>query len=187
MSSSRRRRRHFSDSGENTSQSRKEGQASRKAKETGDRLRREHFLKPDSDQIDLNVLLDAVLDINDKLRKQEQKNCNGYGKSDGDFDSPCSTRTSAKGKEGRILQKKSNPSSRSERQNFSFRNDQVYDIDRENQRLLREITHRRVRSATTRDRKSHKSVNEPFRLLASSEVNRRRFQKKIDEENQVKI
>ena len=150
---------------------------------TGDRLQREHFLKPDSDQIDLNLLLDAVLDINDKLRTQDQDGISYSREYTGDGDSVCTSKSSKK----QFKLTEDTPRRREARQNYSFRNEQVLAIDIENQRLLREISRPRPRSAiSTRDRKSKNSVHEPVRLLTSSEVNRKRFQRRIDEENQVK-
>lgn len=185
MSSSRRRRRHLQGSDENNSESRNETQTYRHEEKTGDRLQREHFLKPDSDKIDLNLLLDAVLDINDKLRTQEQDTASG--KLDDDCESVCTSRSLRKQKDDRFLQRKLNQSSssQSERKNFSFKNDQVFDIDRENQRLLSQIARRRPRSAASTDRKFHKTTQVPVRIKTSSEVNRQRFQRRIEEENQV--
>lgn len=185
MSSSRRRRRHLQDSDENTSESRNETKTYRHEEKTGDRLQREHFLKPDSDKIDLNLLLDAVLDINDRTQEQDSAS----GKLDDDCETVCTSRSLRTQKDDRFLQRNANQScsqsSQSERQNFSFRNDQVFDIDRENQRLLSQIARRRPRSAASIDRKFHKTTQEPVRIPTSSEVNRKRFQKRIEEENQV--
>ena len=154
--------------------------SNRHEQKTGDRLQREHFLKPDSDQIDLNLLLDAVLDINDKLRTQEQDIKREYI---GDGDSVCTSKSSKK----QFKLTEDTPTRREARQNYSFRNEQVLAIDIENQRLLREISRPRPRSAvSTTDRKSKNTVHEPVRIITSSEVNRKRFQRRIDEENQVK-
>ena len=166
-----------------TAVSRVNGDAKRQPKETGDRLQREHFLKPDSDQIDLNLLLDAVLDINDKLKTQEQDTSSCGGKYPVDCESVCTSRSSKK----TFKSAQETPRRSETRQNYSFRNDEVLAIDIENQRLLREISRPRPRSAiSTRDRKLRSTVNEPIRILTSSEVNRKRFQRRIDEENQVK-
>ena len=157
--------------------------SNRHEQKTGDRLQREHFLKPDSDQIDLNLLLDAVLDINDKLRTQEQDGSSYAREYTGDGDSVCTSKSSKK----QFKLTEDTPRRREARQNYSFRNEQVLAIDIENQRLLREISRPRPRSAvSTRDRKSKNTVHEPVRIITSSEVNRKRFQRRIDEENQVK-
>ena len=153
-----------------------------KTKEKGDRLQREHFLKPDSDEIDLNLLLDAVLDINDKLRTQEQGTTSCTRKYTEDCDSICTSKSSKKP----LKSTQEIPKKCETRQNFSFRNEQVLAIDIENQRLLREISRPRPRSATsTRDKTLRNTLHEPFRIRTSSEVNRKRFQRKIDEENQA--
>ncbi|XP_028405196.1 cilia- and flagella-associated protein 97-like [Dendronephthya gigantea] len=158
---------------------------SKEIKETGDRLQREHFLKPDSDQIDLNLLLDAVLDINDKLRTQEQDPSSYAGmprKYTGDCDSVCKSHSSKK--QFHLTQEI--PKRSENRRNFSFRNEQVLAIDMENQRLLREISRPRPCSAvSTRKEKFKNIVHEPVRIKTSSEVNRKRFQRRIDEENQA--
>ena len=159
-----------------------DGYINTQAKETGDRLQREHFLKPDSDQIDLNLLLDAVLDINDKLRTQEQDTSSNARKYTGDCDSVCTSKSSSKP----FKSTQEAPKRHESRQNFSFRNEQVLAIDMENQRLLTEISRPRPRSAvSTRDRKLRNTVHEPIRLKTSSEVNRKRLHRRIDEENQV--
>jgi hypothetical protein len=183
MASSRTKdRRHLSrDSDENNAEFHGNEHGDSKATETGDRLQREHFLKPDSDQIDLNLLLDAVLDINDKLRTQEQDTSSCVKNYTEDCESVCTSRSSKKA----LKSTQETPKKRENRQNFSFRNEQVLAIDIENQRLLREIS--RPRSAvSTRDKMLKKVVHEPVRLKTSSEVNRKRFQRRIDEENQVR-
>lgn len=175
-------RRNSCDSDGNNAELHGYSDSNRHEQKTGDRLQREHFLKPDSDQIDLNLLLDAVLDINDKLRTQEQDGSSYARECTGDGDSVCTSKSSKK----QIKLPEDTPRRRETRQNYSFRNEQVLAIDIENQRLLREISRPRPRSAiSSRERKSKNTVYEPVRLLTSSEVNRKRFQRRIDEENQV--
>jgi hypothetical protein len=175
-------RRTSRDSDENNTELHGNECANRQEKETGDRLQREHFLKPDSDQIDLNLLLDAVLDINDKLRSQEEDTSSYARKYTEDCDSVCTSKSSRKP----FKSTQETPRRREARQNFSFRNEQVLAIDVENQRILREIGRPRPRSAvSTRDRKLKNTVHEPVRIKTSSEVNRKNFQRRIDEENQV--
>ena len=168
-----------------------------------DRLKKEHFLHPNSDQIDLNLLLQAVLDINEKLNDREsERNIEGSGtqamstsknesanvKRGQDFNDTAS-RHSAASSASRSSRPRSavnlNESRRPaplERKNMSFSNTKVDAIDRENQRLLREITRTRGRPKSAQPRKP---VSEPLRVQTSSEVNRYRFQRKVDMENQV--
>ena len=168
-----------------------------------DRLKKEHFLHPNSDQIDLNLLLQAVLDINEKLNdKETERNIEGSEtramstskaesasvKREQDFDDTAS-RHSAVSSASRSSRPRSavnlNESRRPaplERKNMSFSNTKVDAIDRENQRLLREITRTRGRPKSAQPRKP---VSEPLRVQTSSEVNRYRFQRKVDMENQV--
>lgn len=168
-----------------------------------DRLKKEHFLHPNSDQIDLNLLLQAVLDINEKLNDRESegniegsetramstsKNESASVKREQDFDDTAS-RHSAASSASRSSRPRSavnlNESRRPaplERKNMSFSNTKVDAIDRENQRLLREITRTRGRPKSAQPRKP---VSEPLRVQTSSEVNRCRFQRKVDMENQV--
>lgn len=166
---------------------------------TEDRLKREHFLHPNSDQIDLNLLLQAVLDINEKLNdKQEDrmadetrtttsKNDWESSKKERDFDdnasrhSSGSTASRTRPRSAVHLNESRRPPPL-ERKNMSFSNTKVDAIDRENQRLLKEITRTRGRPKSAQPRKV---ISEPLRVQTSSEVNRYRFQRKVDMENQV--
>lgn len=176
---------------------------------TDDRLRKEHFLLPNSDQIDLNLLLQAVLDINEKLNEKPterskleesrggptSKNDLESIQKDRDFDDTASrhssvssvSRHSSVSSASRSRPKSAvqlNESRRPrppDRKNMSFSNTTVDAIDRENQRLLREITRTRGRPKSAQPRKV---VSEPLRVQTSSEVNRYRFQRKVDMENQ---
>jgi len=167
---------------------------------TDDRLRREHFLHPNSDQIDLNLLLQAVLDINEKLNdKQADKMEEGVRtaaskndwevvKKGKDFDdtasrhSSVSTASRSRPRSAVHLNESSRPPPL-ERKNMSFSNAKVDAIDRENQRLLKQITRTRGRPKSAQPRKL---LSEPLRVQTSSEVNRYRFQRKVDMENQVR-
>lgn len=171
---------------------------------TADRLKREHFLHPNSDQIDLNLLLQAVLDINEKLDKRqppsqgnmeeavesrETSSMKGQWdsvKAKEDFDdtasrhsvaSSCRSRPKSGFKSGEFMRP-----APLERKNMSFSNAKVDAIDRENQRLLREITRTRGRPKSA---KNSKLVSQPLRIQTSSEVNRCKFQRKVDNDNQV--
>ncbi|KAM7442561.1 hypothetical protein ABFA07_008499 [Porites harrisoni] len=172
---------------------------------TDDRLKREHFLHPNSDQIDLNLLLQAVLDINEKLnekqgdtteRKMEdvaetrvKLTSKGYwddARGVKDFDdtasrhSSVSTASRSRPRSAVNLNESRRPLPL-ERKNMSFSNTTVDAIDRENQRLLKVITRTRGRPKTAQPKKA---VSEPLRVQTSSEVNRYRFQRKVDMENQ---
>jgi hypothetical protein len=172
-----------------------------KDRDHDDRLKRDHFLKSNSDQIDLNLLLKAVLDISEKLDRDKEM-------GNGDFEKPSTSTqhetTSSKERtvefDRRSLASASSSRPRSnyryrgegraaptERKNLSFSNNKVIDIDRENQRLLKKInttTRARPKSAVA---SSKRAFAEPMRVQTPAEVNRTRFQKKVDEENQVSI
>lgn len=167
-----------------------------KDEKSKNRLRKENFLQPNSDEIDLNALLQAVLDINDKLQEQESKNktertrevdsvdSNSVSTMDStvSFNSEFSRVPRPRPKSAKACTSASRPPPL-ERKNMSFCNDRVDQIDRENRRLLNEITRRtRPKSATVR-----RLPVEPVRVQTASEVNRQRFQRKVDIENQVHI
>ena len=164
---------------------------------TDDRLKREHFLHPNSDQIDLNLLLQAVLDINEKLNDKQADNmeegpASKYDwevvKKEKDFDdtasrhSSVSTASRSRPRSAVHLNESRRPPPL-ERKNMSFSNAKVDAIDRENQRLLKQITRTRGRPKSAQPRKL---LSEPLRVQTSSEVNRYRFQRKVDTENQVR-
>lgn len=167
---------------------------------TDDLLKREHFLHPNSDQIDLNLLLQAVLDINEKLNEKQadkleddtrttSKHDSESSKKDKDFDdnasrhSSVSTASRSRPRSAVYLNESRRPPPL-ERKNMSFSNTKVDAIDRENQRLLKEITRTRGRPKSAQTRKLN---SEPLRVQTSSEVNRYRFQRKVDMENQVSL
>ena len=157
------------------------------------RLQKEHLLHPNSDEIDLNALLQAVLDINDRLQEQEsKKQCEAekmevnerlsemYSStvsSDSEFSRPPRCRP----KSAKCLSSATKPAP-IDRKNMSFCNDRVDQIDRENRRLLNEISKRRIspKSAAVR-----RLPIEPIRVQTASELNRQRFHQKVDVENQV--
>ena len=175
---------------------------------TDDRLKKEHFLPPDSDQIDLNLLLQAVLDINEKLNERQVDRTDGNmedvaairakssskgdwesAKRGSDFDDTASRHSlmssaSRSRPRSAVNMNETRRPAPLERKNMSFSNTKVDAIDRENQRLLKEITRSRGRPKTSQPRKL---VSEPLRVQTSSEVNRYRFQRKVDMENQVSL
>lgn len=170
-----------------------------------DRLKREHFLNPDSDHVDLNLLLRAVLDINESLDAEEseakdiavneqRQKCTedqGIAKKPTKTDKFGSDTDSIRSSSMSISRTRPKSAVRyddkrpppPERKNMSFCNSRVDAIDRENLRLLQQISQRRQRpkSATV----TKKSVSAPVRGQTSSQVNRQRFQQKVDMENQV--
>ncbi|XP_061107137.1 cilia- and flagella-associated protein 97 [Conger conger] len=73
-------------------------------------------------------------------------------------------------------------SGRRPRKNFSFSNDEVARIDRENQRLLRELTRRSPRSPRPRSTPLKKPSSPPVRMCHSA-LNRQREQLRIEREN----
>ena len=167
-----------------------------------ERLKKEHFLHPDSDHVDLNLLLRAVLDINDSLEAEEKGIPNNKVKppkhrhvertleeKTAKSERSCSDTASVRSS----LSRSSRPRSAVrydvgkppplERKNMSFCNSRVDDIDRENLRLLKQISQKKPRpkSATV----TRRGMGEPLRAQTSSSVNRQRFQEKVDRENQV--
>ena len=85
------------------------------------------------------------------------------------------------------------------RQNFSFTNDKVRDIDTENQRLMRQILKYTAKkkvgpksetSQVTEDRvvvKKHQTTTSAVPHLTPSAINRMREQRRIERENQVRV
>ncbi|XP_020911762.2 cilia- and flagella-associated protein 97 [Exaiptasia diaphana] len=158
-----------------------------------DGLKREHFLKPDSDQIDLNLLLKAVLDISEKLdRDKEQASSkgleNGTTRSSSEktveFDqTSIASSTKSRPKSSRRYDgvHRATPI---ERKNMSFSNSKVLDIDRENQRLLKKISSTSRKRPKSTSSATSRSLAEPMRVQTAAEVNRARFQRRVDDENQ---
>ncbi|XP_035515778.1 cilia- and flagella-associated protein 97 isoform X2 [Morone saxatilis] len=71
------------------------------------------------------------------------------------------------------------------RKNYSFTNDEVRCIDRENQRLLRELSRLSPapRPGSTVGKKTHMASNSPFVRPSHSALNRQREQQRIEREN----
>ncbi|KAL1282566.1 hypothetical protein QQF64_001369 [Cirrhinus molitorella] len=86
----------------------------------------------------------------------------------------------------RVLMVSSPGSVSSSRKNYSFTNDKVREIDRENQRLLRELSRSSARSprgsSACSKVSSHRSSAPPIRLYHSA-LNRQREQERIQKEN----
>ncbi|XP_029910755.1 cilia- and flagella-associated protein 97 [Myripristis murdjan] len=70
-----------------------------------------------------------------------------------------------------------------DRKNYSFSNDEVRRIDRENQRLLRELSRLSSRPGSTVGKKPQAAKNSPVVRLSHSAINRQREQKRIEREN----
>lgn len=73
------------------------------------------------------------------------------------------------------------------RKNYSFTNDEVRSIDRENQRLLRELSRlsARPRPGSTPGKKTRMANNSSLTRLSHSALNRQREQQRIERENLV--
>ncbi|XP_075947392.1 uncharacterized protein LOC142949563 isoform X3 [Anarhichas minor] len=71
------------------------------------------------------------------------------------------------------------------RKNYSFTNDEVRRIDRENQRLLRELSHQSPgpRPGSTARKKTHTASKLPQIRFSHSALNRQREQQRIEKEN----
>ncbi|KAI2668653.1 Cilia- and flagella-associated protein 97 [Labeo rohita] len=86
----------------------------------------------------------------------------------------------------RVLMVSSPSSVSSSRKNYSFTNEEVREIDRENQRLLRELSRSSARSprgsSACSKISSHRSSAPPIRLYHSA-LNRQREQERIQKEN----
>ncbi len=78
----------------------------------------------------------------------------------------------------------------SSRKNFSFTNEEVKQIDRENQRLLRELSqssaHSHKGSSACSRNSSRRGSAPPIRLYHSA-LNRQREQERIQKENLVSV
>lgn len=90
----------------------------------------------------------------------------------------------------RVLMVSSPGSVGSSRKNFSFTNEEVRQIDRENQRLLHELSrssaHSHSGSSTCSKSSSRRSRAPPIRLYHSA-LNRQREQERIQKENLVSV
>lgn len=75
------------------------------------------------------------------------------------------------------------------RKNYSFTNDEVQRIDRENQRLLRELSRLSpgLRPGSVAGKKTHSASNCPLNRLSHSALNRQREQQRIERDNLVSV
>ncbi|XP_046851801.1 uncharacterized protein LOC124445139 [Xenia sp. Carnegie-2017] len=160
------------------------GRTGRREIEKNDRVERARVFKTqcDSDQVNLDVLLDAVpeLDINDidKSRKMTGKSEEIVREEESKASGFICMSKSVK-RVNRTHPRKTNL--RENKQNLSFRNDEVVAIDLANQSLLRKISYPRPSSAS----KTALGRNHSVRVKTSSKVNRKKFQRRIDEKNQA--
>ncbi len=125
------------------------------------------LIDPRTDKIDLRLLMQAVQDM--EIEKTR----------------PCRARKQR-------LQAHSlvppGPASQP-RKNYSFLNEKVRDIDRENQRLMEQIlkeTNRTKKSRREQTAAQGKRVPTKANMMSSSAINRHRTQQKIEEENLVR-
>ncbi len=159
--------------------------------------RDDHILRPDSDEINLEKLLHSVLDISEQGKKHWQANGKTFGKKQRPFSAHQLSSSkqhahsingdetrSCDGRSPRIRQRPISAQVISEnRNNYSFSNDNVDRIDRENQRLLREIMRNQAKKSSSRQSVSRKV--EPVKVKSAATVNRSRFQSQVERENLV--
>eukprot|EP00794_Sanderia_malayensis_P021275 gene21275-23346_t len=161
----------------------------------------EQLLRADSDQIDLDRLLHSVLDINDYESRLQQTNAKGKRRpfSAHQLTSSSSTRARedlfherdderrsimSEGISGRVISQRpfsaQIPSVRN-RTNYSFSNHTVDKIDRENQRLLKEIMRHQAKKSSSKQTTVKKF--EPVRVKSVAALNRNKLQAQIEREN----
>ncbi len=160
--------------------------------------KKEQLLRADSDQIDLEKLLHSVLDINDfesrinltngKGKKQRpfsahQLSSSKYNDDLVDADEKRSVMPERKSARPQSAHISPNSACQNNRTNYSFSNDTVDKIDRENQRLLKEIMRNQAKNSSSRQAAVKKL--EPVRVKSASALNRSRFQMQVERENLV--
>ena len=165
-----------------------------KHKETVDNS--EHIMRADSDQINLEKLLHSMLDLNDNkqsssaLRTQRQRPFSAHQLSVGrgvvKKDRPDSVISDDPSFARRQRQRPFSAHDSQLRTNYSFSNDKVDQIDRENQRLLREILRNQAKKVPSKQPVFAKR-QEPLKVKSSASLNRMRFQQQVERENLVSI
>ena len=123
------------------------------------------LLQGDSEKMDLNILMQAVLEMEKKREHQYLKD-----------------ERIAKSRRVLFEPTKAKPQSR---KNFSFSNDKVSTIDKENQRLMEKIVKMAV-EGKKKQRPVQKKKTVPAKMTPSA-VNRLRDQRRIEQENLVCI
>ena len=158
----------------------------------------EHIMRADSDQINLEKLLHSMLDLNDNkknssaLRTQRQRPFSAHqlsaGRGGGGIkqDRPNSVISDDPSFARRQRQRPFSAHDSQLRTNYSFSNDKVDQIDRENQRLLREILKNQAKKVPAKQPVFAKR-QEPLKVKSSASLNRMRFQQQVERENLVSI
>ena len=129
----------------------------------------EHLLQADKDSVNLKVLMQAILEME---RDKEEKADNTQRKFRVQHHAPS------------IAGSVSSQSSISSQKNFSFTNSRVKDIDRENQRLMRQILKQNLKRPSRQEKPKKQPMTANHRLTSSA-VNRMKEQQRIDQENRV--
>ena len=126
--------------------------------------RLEHLLQGNKDTMDLNLLMRAVLEM-----EQEQS------------EAPVERKKF-------VVPPPSGQPSPLSRKNFSFKNEKVSDIDRENNRLMKEIVRNAIQAKEAKQKAKCKSKQaSTTQRLTPSAVNRLKEQRRIEAENRVSI
>lgn len=165
-----------------------------KHKETVDNS--EHIMRADSDQINLEKLLHSMLDLNGSksssaLRTQRPRPFSAHQLSSGGGggiaqDRPDSVISDDSSVARRQRQRPFSAHDSQLRTNYSFSNDKVDQIDRENQRLLREILKNQAKKVPAKQPVFAKR-QEPLKVKSSASLNRMRFQQQVERDNLVSI
>ncbi|XP_068444863.1 cilia- and flagella-associated protein 97 isoform X2 [Clinocottus analis] len=122
------------------------------------------------------------------LKEQQQETVPSSGLSDmhQDEDSDQDVEECSLSSESRLGGKLVSCAGARNRKNYSFTNDEVQRIDRENQRLLRELSRQSPGprpGSTTRKNPSHMASKLPHIRLSHSALNRQREQRRIEKDN----
>ena len=126
---------------------------------------RNPLIRADSDDIDLKLLMQAVMEM--EQTHHPKLVTPGYNRND-----------------SMLIQR--HPTS-ADRKNFSFSNDNVRTIDKENQRLMQQIMENAARAKKAK--KASKGQKKPATVnkMSTSAINRNREQMRIERENYVRI
>ena len=152
----------------------------------------EQMLRADSDQIDLEKLLHSMLDINDNKKNGDlstsRKGRPFSAHQLGSYNDRPASEISNESFHGH--KPRARPFSahvqQDQRTNYSFSNDRVKDIDRENQRLLRELVRKQGKVESRSKQPVFIKKAEPLKVKSSATLNRIRVQQQIERENLVR-
>lgn len=136
----------------------------------------EHLLRGDKDSVNLKVLMEAILEM-ERDKEQEHSESNSHKR----YRASRSNRNPSS-----ISGTVSSNVSCSSKTNLSFSNSRAREIDRENQRLMKEIL---KHSRTKKKASTQKKLSKPMpatNVITSATVNRIREQERIDRENKVR-